>query len=297
MQMLDLRGQPLDLDLTLTCGQAFRWYKTADGAWSGVVGNRLMELALADGVLAWRTYPADDLALVEDYLRLGEDVNAVYAALSAADSHLAELTQRFHGIRMLRQDPTETLLSFICSAANSIPRIMKAIEELSAKYGKLVCERNGRCYHAFPEVRTLAEAESTDLEQVAGLGFRGGNLKSVAQQLLDRGDGWLMSLRNVPYAEARAQLLELRGVGAKIADCVCLFSLDKYEAVPVDTHVMQLARRLFLPELTTKSITDAAYRKICDEFARRYGSLAGWAQQFLYYEDLLRTRALGRGLG
>ena len=114
---------------------------------------------------------------------------------------------------------------------------------------------------------------------------------------MERGPDWLISLRGVPYSQAKSELLKIKGVGEKIADCVCFFSLDKDEAVPVDTHVRQLAHRLFMPEMKAKSITSAVYRRITEVFAERYGPLAGWAQEFLFYEDLLRTRALGRGLG
>lgn len=296
MERIDLQGQPLDLDLTLTCGQAFRWRKNESGIWRGVVRDKLIELALNGNELLWRTYPSNDEALVKDYLRLSDDVNTIYAQLSAVDPHLAELIQEFHGIRLLRQDPSETLLSFVCSAANSIPRIMAAIEALSQKFGELVCEVDGSCYYAFPRVEVIADADRIALEQTATLAFRGANLKTVAQQILDKGEGWLMSLREAPYIEARNELLSLKGIGTKIADCVCLFALDKDESVPVDTHVKQLAERLFLPQMKAKSITGGVYKLICEVFIQRYGKYAGWAQQFLYYEDLLRTRALGRGI-
>ena len=297
MQLLELRGQPLDLDLSLACGQAFRWRKREDGIWSGVVRDRLVELASADGSIFWRTHPEGDPSLVHDYLRLSDDVNATYAALAESDPHVARLIERFPGLRLLRQDPAETLLSFVCSAANSIPRISAAIEALSSLFGELVCEKESSCYYAFPRIEALANADQRVLEQTESLAFRGRNLRTVAQQLVDRGDEWLASLRGVSYSEARDQLMAMRGVGAKIADCVCLFSLDKDEAVPVDTHVRQLAHRLFLPDMKAKSITDSVYRRIGAEFAARYGRYAGWAQQFLFYEDLLRTRARGRGLG
>jgi N-glycosylase/DNA lyase len=282
--------------LTLNCGQAFRWRAIGDGVWRGVVRDKLIELAMDGDDLLWRTFPTHDRALVEDYLRLQDDVTGIYADLSSRDPHLGRLIERFHGIRLLRQDPAETLLSFVCSAANSIPRITAAIEALSILYGDLVCEREGACYYTFPIISRLAGADPDALFSTESLGFRGPNLKSVARQVIDRGEDWLMSLRWASYPEARAQLLSLRGVGLKIADCVCLFSLDKDEAVPVDTHVRQLARRLWMPELTTKTITDSVYRRVTQAFAERYGPLAGWAQQFLYYEDLLRTRELGRGL-
>lgn len=297
MERIDLRGQPIDLDITLSCGQAFRWKRRVDGVWSGVVRDRLIELATEDGALLWRTYPAGGIEIVTDYLRLDEDVNAIYTYLADKDPHLAELTGRFHGLRLLRQDPTETLLSFICSAANSIPRIMAAIEGLAETYGYLVCEKESLCYYAFPSVERLAGLESLTPQLTQALGFRGDNLRMVARQIAGRGEGWLMSLRNVSYPQAKVALLGIRGVGQKIADCTCLFSLDKDDAVPVDTHVRQLAHRYFLPGLKAKSVTNAVYKAVVDAFEERYGQYAGWAQEFLFFEDLLRTRALGRGLG
>lgn len=288
MEAIDLRGQPLDLDTTLACGQAFRWRKREDGLWYGVVGSWLIELRVDGAVLYWRTYPDGGRALVEDYLRLSDDVNSIYAELAACDAHLESLIRRFHGLRLVRQDPTETLLSFICSAANSIPRITAAIEELASRHGELVCEKGNLCYYAFPVAERLAAAEPGHLDSLGSLGFRGRNLRSVARQIIERGENWLMGLRNASYDQARAELLAVHGVGPKIADCVCLFSLDKDESVPVDTHVRQLAHRLFLPDMKAKSITDGVYRRIVEAFRERYGCYAGWAQQFLFYEDLLR---------
>lgn len=286
MEAIDLGGQPLDLDTTLACGQAFRWRKTEDGLWYGVVGSRLIELRTDGAVLYWRTYPDGGRALVQDYLRLSDDVNSIYACLSDCDGHMKSLIRRFHGLRLLRQDPTETLLSFICSAANSIGRISAAIEELARQYGELVCKKGNLCYYAFPTPQRLA----AEPRSVASLGFRGRNLRSVANQTIERGEGWLVGLLDAPYDQARAELLSIRGVGAKIADCVCLFSLDKDESVPVDTHVRQLAHRLFLPEMKAKSMTDGVYRQIVEAFREHYGRYAGWAQQFLFYEDLLRGK-------
>lgn len=293
MQAIDLQGQPLDLDTTLACGQAFRWRRREDGVWYGVVGDMLMELRVEDGVLYWRTFPEGGLEVVRDYLRLTDDVNAIYAALNALDPHLKGVIERFHGLRLLRQDPSEALLSFVCSAANSIPRISAAIEEMARLYGQLVCEHGNLCYYAFPKPERLACLQPRVLNSVGSLGFRGEVLRSVARHISDHGDGWLTGLRESSYEDAREQLVAIRGVGAKIADCVCLFSLDKDEAVPVDTHVRQLAHRLFLPDMKAKSITDAVYRRIVEAFRTRYGAYAGWAQQFLFYEDLLRSRSSG----
>ncbi|MDH7601433.1 MAG: DNA glycosylase [Armatimonadota bacterium] len=286
----DLRGQPLNLDITFTCGQAFRWRKLDNQVWRGVVRGKVLDLYVECGQLFWRTLPDEDEMLVRDYLRLDDDVESIYRHLSAADEYMAGLIRRFYGLRLLRQEPTETLLSFVCSAVNSIPRISAAIEALSLRYGDLVCEQAGSCYYSFPSVEKLAAMPADALSDAGSLGFRGRNLQLVARQLLERGENWLDSLRSRPYIEARQELMSLRGVGRKIADCVCLFALDKDEAVPVDTHVKQLANRLWGLDFEGRALTDRLYARIMAVFAERYGSLAGWAQQFLYYEDLLRSR-------
>jgi N-glycosylase/DNA lyase len=291
LKQIDLAGQPLDLELTLNCGQTFRWRRLPNGVWQGVIGDRLVELLVEGGCLNWATYPNGGEELVRDYLLLDTDVLRIYSVLSDRDPDLRDLTHRFRGMRLLRQDPTETLLSFVCSAANSIPRIAAAIEQLCVRIGQIVCTKNGVCYYAFPTVEAVACAGSDMLRNTCLLAFRGDNLKSVAGQLLERSPGWLLSLRKLEYCAAKAELLKVRGVGRKIADCVCLFALDKHEAVPVDTHVHQLAKRLFLTDLTTKTVTESVYARVQKEFLDRYGELAGWAQQFLFYEDVLRTRA------
>lgn len=295
MDAIDLKGQPLDLDFTLTCGQAFRWHKREDGVWCGVVKDKLMELEVCGSELYWRTSPGDDQALVEDYLRLRDDVNAKYSELSASDPHLGSVISSFRGLRLLRQHPVETLLSFVCTAANNIPKITSTIEELARLYGRRVCEKDGTCYHAFPEPNALADREPDCIQRATPLlGFRCRSIHSAARHILEQGPGWLLELRMMPYPEARDELLKIRGVGRKIADCVCLFALDKDEAVPVDTHIRQIACRSLLPELQTRSLTEVAYSRIAEAFRTRYGPLAGWAQQFLFYEDLLRTKGQRR---
>lgn len=296
MHEIRLCGQPLNLDLTLSCGQAFRWTKGADGVWRGVVRDKLLELAVDGDILLWRTYPECDLEFARDYLRLEDDVTGIYAELGKSDPVLADLTERFHGLRLLRQDPAETLLSFICSAASSIPRITAGIEALAATYGTVVCVREEGCYHTFPTPETIACQGSPLLGDTRYLGFRDRKLVEVCSQVIERGPNWLRGLRAVGYVEARDALMAIKGVGPKIADCVCLFSLNKDQAVPVDTHVVQLASRLWGSTPRCDSLTAGGVRRIHEEFAGRFGPYAGWAQQFLYFEQLTHSRSLGRGV-
>ena len=284
---IDIPHDSLNLDYTLTSGQAFRWKKAEDGSWVGVIGHSVVRLRLARDHLQWRARPDEDMTdALRDYFRLSEDVGRIYAHLASADAHVGALVRRFRGLRLLRQPTQETLLTFVCSAANSIPRISAAIRKLSASCGDFIASVGGEDYHTFPNLEALAAADGCLLDN-AGLGFRGAALQSIARQILERPHGWLDSLRTRSYQEAKAELVALRGVGPKIADCVCLFALGKDEAVPVDTHVRQLAARLYLPDLTTRSVTESVYRRVSECFGQRFGQYAGWSQQLLYYEDLL----------
>ncbi len=151
--------------------------------------------------------------------------------------------------------------------------------------GTKLGEVGGESYFTFPSAATLAEADAAYLSKISGLGFRGRNLVGVAQQIRERGEGWAASLREMPYWEAHGELVKLRGIGAKVADCVCLFSLDKTEAVPVDTHVWKLAKALYFPDWPArKSLTSLAYNTVAGVFRERFGELAGYAQSFLFYD-------------
>jgi N-glycosylase/DNA lyase len=263
----------------------------SEGWWAGPVLDKLIRIRRHGKGFEWETYPEEhDEALIIRYFRLDDDVAGIYSDLADRDEHMAALLRRYQGLRLVRQDPTETLLSYICSAANSVPRISRAIKELSRKYGRLIISVGGQEHYSFPSVQSLADADPDELAKTGPLAFRGRNLALVVQQLLTREPDWLNSLRFTSYEHAKSELLTLRGVGAKIADCVCLFSLDKDAAVPVDTHIRQVAARYFMPDLKTKTITPAAYDRIVRVFWTKFGRYAGWAQEYLYLEDLSRRR-------
>lgn len=291
-QHLEYPRDLLDLRYTLACGQAFRWSVDNEGWWAAPVKGKIIRIKECDDGFLWDTLPgAPDFSIVADYFRLDTDVNKIYEHLAASDIHLERLVAKYRGLRLVRQDPEETLLSFICSTANSVPRIMAGIEALSAKYGDFIDEIAGRRYYSFPSATKLAAADPVDLYATGGLVWRATNVGKVAQQILGHSQDWFASLRAAEYLEAKGELLSIHGVGEKIADCVCLFALDKDNAVPVDTHIRQVAVRYYMPELKTKTITTAAYAKIMRVFHERFGPYAGWAQEFLFYEDLLRGRS------
>jgi N-glycosylase/DNA lyase len=279
----------LSLTFTFSCGQAFRWQKDPAGAWIGVVRGRAWRVRQERSQVTWQTYPVlGDPTAMQSYCRLDVNLAAVYADLVRRDEHIARAIARFPGLRLLAQEPTECLLSYICSTGNAIPRISRSIEKMSSLFGRHIGRLEGKDYYAFPSAAALAAASTTVLAKDCDLDYRAPRLQDVAAVLEAKPSGWLDGLQRLPYDDARAELIQIRGVGQKIADCVCLFSLAKDEAVPVDTHIWQVGQALFLPREQARTLTPARYRQVADLFRLRYGPFAGWAQEYLFYDHLTR---------
>jgi N-glycosylase/DNA lyase len=288
----------LDLEFTLTNGQVFRWRKASDGWWDAVSAGKLLRIRRVESgssdidTFEYATLPGEaDLDFVRRFLRLDVDLAALYSSWEAADPFLGELGRRFRGLRLVRQDPEECLLSFICSTANFIPRIMKAIAIIAKEYGQPITGADGKVWtHAFPPASVIAALEPLALAELTGLEWRAGNLVKVAGQVARKPAGWLDELSRLDYATARGELMRIEGVGPKIADCVCLFAMAKDQAVPVDTHVWQLTRDRYLPALRGKSLTEKGYSQVLQYYQSHFDK-AGWAQQYLFYDHLLESRA------
>lgn len=290
---------------TVLCGQTFRWRLDGDGFWAcllpqtdpdtGHTAHHLVRLSQNEATVSYETNPnPNNLALLRDYFRL--DINLPQLAKQFADSdpHIQDAMREFAGLRVIRQDPVECLFSFLCTSAAPLHRIRRSVAGLCESYGGPYPggEIGGLTHYGFPEVLRLAEASVADLKAL-GLGYRARYVQKAAQQIMDNGGpAWLFGLRATPYAEAKAALLTLTGIGEKIADCVCLFSLDKDDAIPVDTHIRQIAQRTYLRQIpATKTLTKAGYAQIGDHLRAQFGPMAGWAQQYLFFADLYQRGA------
>lgn len=281
---------PLDLRWTLDSGQAFRWRVDGDGWWTGVVRGSVIRARAADGMLTYAAYPQPpERGFWESYLRLDFDLAAMYADLRNTDPQLGLSFRQWHGMRVMRQDPMETIASFLCTTANSIPRIKTAIDGMSRRWGEPIATIDGAGYHAFPRPHVFTREIVPDIERDCHLGYRAFNLVRAMEDVAAKPEGWADSLRSLPYTEARAELMSVRGIGPKIADCVSLFALDKDEAVPVDTHVRQIAVELYLPDIKARSLTTNTYNQIASCFREKFGRRAGWAQQYLFFWHLTRV--------
>jgi len=168
---------------------------------------------------------------------------------------------------------------------------MRSIAVIARTWGEPITSPDGKVItHAFPGAAVLAGLDPTELIEKSGLEWRGANLVKVARQVAAKPAGWLDEVGKLDYASARGELMRLEGVGPKIADCVCLFAMAKDQAVPVDTHVWQLTRDRYLPTLKGKSLTPAGYAQVLN-FYHSHFEKAGWAQQYLFYDHLLESRA------
>ncbi len=288
----------LHLEYTLSNGQMFRWRQTKDSWWDAVIGSRMLRIRQVasdeegSDRFEFYTFPGEpDEQFVRDFFRLDVDLGPVYASWQEADPYLGSLGERFRGLRLVKQGPEECLLSFICSTANFIPRIMKAIAILSNTWGESIVAPDGTVLtRSFPRASVIAELDPYEIDTKTALEWRAGNLVKVAKQVAARPEGWLGELEALDYAQTRGELMRLDGVGPKIADCVCLFAMRKDQAVPVDTHVWQLTRDRYLPALKGKSLTQAGYAQVLNFFQSHFEK-AGWAQQYLFYDHLLDSRA------
>ncbi|XP_077587137.1 N-glycosylase/DNA lyase [Stigmatopora nigra] len=236
-----------------------------------------------------------DEATLRDYFQLEVNLSDLFKKWGERDTHFKRIADIFTGVRMLRQDPTECLFSFICTSNNHISRIQGMVERLCQARGNFLCQLDETSYYDFPSLSALAESGVESCLRELGFGYRARFVQQSAKQILNQhGPEWLETLRSVPYVEARDALRALPGVGIKVADCVCLMSLDKTDAVPVDTHVWQIAKRDYKYAATNepKSLTDKIHKDIGDFFRNLWGPYAGWAQSVLFCADLKKFQHL-----
>ncbi|MBI5394073.1 MAG: 8-oxoguanine DNA glycosylase [Verrucomicrobia bacterium] len=269
-----------DLRHTLECGQAFRWQRQPDGAYRGVIGRHVVRAAQRNSTLSLDGAPAGTL---RDYFQFDANLAAIIATFPA-DEHMRRAVAWCHGMRLLRQDPWETLASFICSATKQIVQIRQMVANLCRAFGEPVPPggkseiRNSKSEteFAFPVVVAVARATEAQL-RACKLGFRAKNLLAAAR-MIDAGEVRLGAVGAMDYPRAAEELMRLPGVGPKIADCALLFGWGRQEAFPLDVWIERALRRLYFRG--KRRVT----RRRLVEFHRGYfGPHAGYAQQYLFH--------------
>jgi len=283
----------LNIPATLASGQAFRWRKNATGEWMGVIADAVIRLRPGRDGFWWQTYPVPNRwDLLQHYFALDVDLEALYAEWMQQEPRIARVISQWAGMRILRQGPEEAFFAFLCACCNTIAKITRSVQALACRYGEPIVEIEGEVFHRFPSATRLAQALEEDLR--ADLwGFRAPRVIQLAQRMISS-PNWWKSLCEAPYREAHAELTGLVGIGAKIADCICLFALGHDEAVPIDRHIYRLGVRLFRPDLAGKSLTSNVYWAIGEAFRKAFGKRAGWAQQYLFIEEISRNPRTSR---
>ncbi len=262
------------------CGQCFRWNIQDDGSYTGVIKNGIINVK-KDGKNIIFTGKCDkDLKeIVTYYFDLNRNYEKIKEQLSNIDKYLKTSIEYGSGIRILNQDLWETIISFIISANNNIPRIKGIIERLSKKYGNEI-EWNGVKYYTFPNANQLKDVSIQDFRNL-GLGFRDIRLYETTQMILKRKVDLDLLRENPNTLEVRDELLKLSGVGPKVADCILLFSdLKRFDVFPIDVWVRRVMNDLYIKKEDETKVSKKEIEKLAEE---KFGNLRGIAQQYLFY--------------
>lgn len=285
---LDLGDALFNLDETLNCGQVFRWRRDRHG-WVGVVQGSVITVHQDGRRLRVRAQPKLDGTFIRRYFRLDDDLRRITAKVHR-DPVIGRALSALQGLRLVRQDPWECLISFICATYASIPRVRQMVEQLSSRFGATVDGVDGT-FHAFPSCDALAKATRRDLID-CGVGYRARYIRETARRVVESDDA-LGALSRLRYEAAGRALRRFTGVGLKVADCILLFSMEKLEAFPIDVWIARILsqryeERLSVPALGDRGVTSAQYRQLSAAARRYFGEYAGYAQEYLYH--YYRTR-------
>jgi N-glycosylase/DNA lyase len=268
--------QPFSLDRTLDCGQVFRWDRTSDGWWEGVVSDLIIRIRQDGNRLTYKGAPEK---FIRHYFSLDTDLGAVLASIDR-DPFIHDAIIKNQGLRLVRQPPWECTVSYICSTNSNIPTIRRRIASVAERFGSPIVS-GGRTFHAFPEPASISCGGHDGLTECR-LGYRQSYVFGTSCAVSDE-KAWEETIFLLPYEDARRELMKLQGVGPKAADCILLFAFQKYEAFPVDVWIRRIMQQNYLPELDTSApLTGREYDEI-RRFAREhFGDYCGYAQEYLY---------------
>ena len=262
------------------CGQCFRWDEESDGSYTGIVGKNVINVKQVENRVIFSSYGADNLEkLVINYFDLTRNYEEIKDKLSKIDEHLARSIKYGSGIRILNQDLWETIISFIISANNNIPRIKGIINRISKNYGEKI-EWNGKEYYTFPTVEELSKASVEELRAL-GLGFRDVRVYETTRKILEKQVDLEELHKEKDTQKVRDILLTLDGVGPKVADCILLFStLKRFDVFPIDVWVRRVMNELYIKNEDETKVSKKEIEKLAKE---KYGNLEGIAQQYLFF--------------
>ena len=261
----------INLDHTLSCGQAFRWRKL-EGRWHGIVAGEQIVLEQMGDEIEVRTSLPD--RAVRDYFRCDDDTEEIFAEIGR-DGYIAKLLRRYRGLRLLRQDPWECSASYILATYANVPRIIQMVERVCRTFGTKLPEEG----YSFPSPDQILRKSAR--AGTCGLGYRCERFVEFARSVHD-GKVDFESLKQADYLECINELVRFDGIGNKVADCVAIFSLDHLEAFPIDVRIGRV--------LEQRYGIKGDYRKTSAWARQHFGCYAGYAQEYIYYDQDARNR-------
>jgi len=269
-----------DLVHTFECGQCFRWNKQLDGSYTGIFENNVVNVKIENSKIIFEgIFDEDAKTIIENYFDLNRNYEKIKTTLKKVDEHVKTSIKYGEGIRLLNQNLWETIISFIISANNNIPRIKGIIEKISKKYGNKI-EWEGNEYYTFPTVEELSKASIEDLRNL-GLGFRDVRVFETTKMIMEKQIDLEKLTKLKDSKRIREELLKLPGVGPKVADCIMLFSTLKcLDVFPIDVWVRRVINELYFKLPDETKLKNTQIEKLAKE---KYGNLAGIAQQYLFY--------------
>lgn len=265
------------------CGQCFRWNKDSNDTYTGIIDKCVINVEKIDKKIVFNgdienATQEEFEQIIKRYFDLDRDYENIKNKLSKVDGYLKDSIKYGKGIRILNQNLWETIISFIISANNNIPRIKGIIEKICRKYGEEL-KWEGKIYYTFPTAKQLSNASVQDLRNL-GLGFRDTRVFETTR-LIDRGIFDLGELYMMKTEFAKERLLTLPGVGPKVADCILLFSdLKRFDVFPIDVWVRRVMNELYIHNDEEEKVNKKEIQKLANE---KFGELQGIAQQYLFY--------------
>lgn len=263
---MKITADDFDLKNTLDSGQFFGYSPVSGNQFEMTVGPYAFKIRQTKNILYLQGVEGEEArATLCEFFDLSRDLSGLYA-LFEADPKLKSLL-RLKGLRLLKQDPWETVGSFIISSNNNIKRIQHLWKELAGSVGK----KKG----AFPSFEEVAHSSPNYLRKL-GLGYRAEYLHETARQIAEN-PSLLEGIEKLSYPEAKEVFMKFPGIGPKIADCILLFGYQFFEAFPVDVWIEKIMRELYFPD------SDISNELLGDEARKRWGKWAGYVQQYLFH--------------
>ncbi|HJJ23499.1 MAG TPA: DNA repair protein [Nitrosopumilus sp.] len=262
----------INVENSINSGQVFLWKKNGE-CWDGVNGQDVLRVDKNGIINSYQN-------LNTDFFRENDNLDKIIKSISK-DKTVKIAVKKYQGLRILRQDPFQCLISFIVSSNSNIQKIKYSLENISKKFGIKIKLQNQE-FFLFPNPEKLAKASINEIKN-CGVGYRAKFIKEAAKMtLLKKID--FEYLKKCNYQDAKEEICKVPGVGNKVADCIMLFSLNKLEAFPLDRWMIRILEKYYSEkfQIKTKTITEKQYNILHEKIVNHFGPYAGYAQQFLF---------------